>query len=383
MVRASIGVAAILGLATAAGAVDLFSASFEAAQGYTTGPLIDEGFRTTANPGQQGWYGETWYVEAMTTSNAEVSTDYAHSGTQSLRLGNETYEISPPTSNVYKLFLHDFAEQSTGVLNAELWYYLENVDTGSAADTNNLWMVLNDRDDAFVLNGLNTSYGSTSSYLSPDRIGVAEGASGSVPLDFTDIAAAGAWRGIKFEMNLDPRLYNLDVKFDGDLVWTNLKDNAPWFNSIPDTLETIAVYQISGGAFSNPNTGTYVDDIRISVDLGGDFDGDGDSDADDVDLMLANLTGANVYNEDYDLDGDFDADQDDLIKYIRDIMNTEFGDWNLDGAVDLADFNLWLGESPPTGPAVVLSPEPASLALLGLGGLALLGRRRVRQRPRR
>ena len=124
--------------------------------------------------------------------------------------------------------------------------------------------------------------------------------------------------------------------------------------------------------------------------------------------MLANLTGANVYNEDYDLDGDFDADQDDLIKYIRDIMNTEFGDWNLDGAVDLADFNLWLGsdgtggwaegdgngdgsndlldfnmwlgESPPTGPGVVLSPEPASVALLGLGGLLTLRRQRRTRR---
>ncbi|MEM6749508.1 MAG: PEP-CTERM sorting domain-containing protein [Planctomycetota bacterium] len=55
------------------------------------------------------------------------------------------------------------------------------------------------------------------------------------------------------------------------------------------------------------------------------------------------------------------------------------GDWNADGVVDLLDFdvlaqNFGVSNAPP---ATVAVPEPASLALLGLGGLAALRRRRA------
>ena len=53
------------------------------------------------------------------------------------------------------------------------------------------------------------------------------------------------------------------------------------------------------------------------------------------------------------------------------------GDLNGDGFVGIADLNVVLGNwnagTPPSANAV---PEPATLALLGMGGLAMLKRRR-------
>jgi len=57
------------------------------------------------------------------------------------------------------------------------------------------------------------------------------------------------------------------------------------------------------------------------------------------------------------------------------------GDFNSDGVVDVTDLgalglNFSQSVSPPASGAPVVVPEPASLMLLGLGGLALLRRRR-------
>jgi hypothetical protein len=63
------------------------------------------------------------------------------------------------------------------------------------------------------------------------------------------------------------------------------------------------------------------------------------------------------------------------------------GDFNLDGAIDLQDFsalkaNFGASVSPAVGAAALPTPEPATLALVALGGAAVLLRRRGQKQRR-
>ena len=139
----------------------------------------------------------------------------------------------------------------------------------------------------------------------------------------------------------------------------------------------------------------------------GDFNADGDCDADDADELRANLG-----NAAYDLDLDGDADEDDLVFLIEHCVDltgggvgTVRGDVNLDGLVNATDLAVLqshfgqLGQGYADGnfnTDTVIDvtdlqimqqafgfaghgvPEPATLSLLVLGGMALLRRRKAR-----
>ena len=144
----------------------------------------------------------------------------------------------------------------------------------------------------------------------------------------------------------------------------------------------------------------------------GDFDGNGLTTADDIDHLFAMLTGPGVPAVDprYDLDGDGDADEDDMAILVTGYLDTAFGDFDLSKTVDATDlvrlavnygqsggaggwdrgdangdgiFNAVdlsilaanFGFDNAGGPAGV--PEPATIALLAVGGLIALRRRRT------
>jgi hypothetical protein len=181
-------------------------------------------------------------------------------------------------------------------------------------------------------------------------------------------------------------------------------DNYGWL--LQDTFSEETVPDVANGVKSRFHTSdefVFWDRVpQLEFEYGNagpvlDLNGDGTVDSADIDYLMANLE---------DRDGDGDADQQDVEYFVASELGNCMGDTDLNGSVDEADL-AWVADGwkiagsydwgtgdftgdgqineadlayladnwkQPCGPASSV-PEPASMALIGLGGLALLRRR--------
>ncbi len=204
------------------------------------------------------------------------------------------------------------------------------------------------------------------------------------------------------------------------------------FTALDKGENLLYVFDIDGGGLPDVVADTYVIDLDtgdivyeeknsanhfliehgIRWMLRGDITDDGHITADDIDELFAtDASSDTLVNEWHDLTGDGTVDSSDLDELVQEILGTYYGDTDLDGDVDLGDLGMMLGGYGSTSGmgwadgdldgdaqiglsdlgkllgsygstgsvgagAPAPTPEPTTMLLLGLGGAALIRRRR-------
>jgi cyclophilin family peptidyl-prolyl cis-trans isomerase len=209
----------------------------------------------------------------------------------------------------------------------------------------------------------------------------------------------------EFFFNYGDNSENLDNQNGGFTVFARVLGNGMDLINAYGTLPTFNVAQLSDVPLLNGSTFLLMTSVQQVTLRIGDTDFDGDVDQDDADLLAATLPGGTDEPQ-YDVDENGLVEQADL-----DLLNALLnGDLDGDGFVGINDLNLvlanWNQSTPPGDPAADASgdgfvgiedlnavlgvwnvgsqpppaaptPEPGTLALLGLGAAVLTARRRA------
>jgi len=172
-----------------------------------------------------------------------------------------------------------------------------------------------------------------------------------------------------------------DARFDVFGGTVNAGGNATGFNGVIDKNDFIYVYENIGNWLgTNPNSPSLSTSDAARMDLSCDMNGDMKVDSADLALVLNKI---NSQFGDANLDGHVDvvdlgilATNYDRTGLTAGANNWAVADYNGDGNVDVVDLGIlatnydWAAPGASNGAV----PEPATMSLLVLGGLAMLRR---------
>ena len=176
-------------------------------------------------------------------------------------------------------------------------------------------------------------------------------------------SVAFAWHAVEISKVGNVVTWTVDNLPIAQVDTTNFTTGSPLGSSLPTagTNITFGQHDVNASSSSDPDAAsllfTLIDNIQvntISASITGDLNGDGFVGIADLNIVLGvwnqNVTAGDLLSGDPSGDGFVGIDD----------LNTILGNWN--------------AGTPPANSAAV--PEPATLALLGLGGIAMLRRRR-------